>query len=259
MMDIMAKFYGSELLVPYTTKEITNFCATLTTEETRDGDLAKVERYFKEIQEKDPDFYFRRKLDAEDRVQNIIWVDGAACKAYVEAYHDCVSFDSTYLTNKYNMPFALFIGVNRHGQSIMLGCGFVRQGLASSYDWLFESFLIAMAGLVPVNIITDQDVAMRKSTRKMFPNTMHQNCHWHIMQKAQLKCGDIMVRNPGLAEDFNECIDFSFLLEEFEAKWALFVAKWLASVAGHTYFATMYEHRASWVPSYFKHRFFPFL
>jgi hypothetical protein len=36
-----------------------------------------------------------------------------------------------------------------------------------------------------------------------------------------------MGRNPGLAEDFNECIDFSFSPEEFEAKWALFVAKWL--------------------------------
>jgi hypothetical protein len=68
-----------------------------------------------------------------------------------------------------------------------------------------------------------------------------------------------MGRNPGLAEDFNECIDFSFSLEEFEAKWALFVAKWPSTVAGHTYFATMYEHRASWVPCYFKHRFFPFL
>jgi hypothetical protein len=148
MMDIMAEFYGSELLVPYTTKAITNFCATLTIEETRDGDLAEVERYFKEIQEKDPDFYFRRKLDAEDRVVNIFWVDGSARKAYAEAYHDYVSFDSTYLTNKYTMPFAPFIGVNWHGQSIMLGCGFVRQELASSYDWLFESFLVAMDGLV---------------------------------------------------------------------------------------------------------------
>jgi hypothetical protein len=43
----------------------------LTTEETRDGDLAEVERYLEEIQEKDPDFYFRRELDTEDRVQNI--------------------------------------------------------------------------------------------------------------------------------------------------------------------------------------------
>jgi hypothetical protein len=109
------------------------------------------------------------------------------------------------------------------------------------------------------NIITDQDVAMKKSIGKMFPNTVHWNYHWHIMQKAQLKCGVIMGRNPGLAEDFNECIDFSFSPEEFEAKWALFVVKWPAAVAGDTYFATMFEHRASWVPCYFKHRVFPFL
>jgi hypothetical protein len=71
MMDIMAEFYGSELLVPYTTKVITNFFATLTIEETRDGDLAEVERYFQEIQEKDPYLYFRRAQDAKDIVQKI--------------------------------------------------------------------------------------------------------------------------------------------------------------------------------------------
>ncbi|KAM0873216.1 hypothetical protein ACQ4PT_038249 [Festuca glaucescens] len=101
MMDIMSEFYGSELLVPYTTKAITNYCATLTREETKDGDLAKVVSYFVELkEEKDPDFYFWLKLDDEDRVENIFWVDGAARKAYAEAYHDCVSFDATYLTNK---------------------------------------------------------------------------------------------------------------------------------------------------------------
>jgi hypothetical protein len=68
-----------------------------------------------------------------------------------------------------------------------------------------------------------------------------------------------MGRHPGLDEDFNECIDFSFSPEEFEAKWALFVAKWPGAVAGHTYYATIYEHHASWVPCYFKYQFFPFL
>jgi len=31
-----------------------------------------------------------------------------------------VIFDTTYLTNKYEMPFAPFVGVNHHGQSILL-------------------------------------------------------------------------------------------------------------------------------------------
>ncbi|KAM0898880.1 hypothetical protein ACQ4PT_021667 [Festuca glaucescens] len=160
MMGVMSEFYGTELLVPYTSKTITNYCATLKTE-TKEGDMAQVLNYFNEQKEKDPDFYCRYKLDAEDRVENLFWVDGAVQRTYVEAYHDCVSFDATYLTNKYSMPFAPFIGINRHGQSFMLGCGFVRQELAASYDWLFESFLIAMNGLAPDNIITDQDGAMK--------------------------------------------------------------------------------------------------
>ncbi|KAM0875932.1 hypothetical protein ACQ4PT_036487 [Festuca glaucescens] len=215
------------MLVPYTSKTITNYCATLQTE-SKEGDMAKVLNYFNEQKEKDPDFYCRLKLGAEDRVENLFWVDGAARRAYAEAYHDCVSFDATYLTNKYNMPFALFIGINRHGQSIMLGCGFVRQELATSYDWLFESFLIAMNGRALDNIITDQDGAMMVSIGRMFPTSVHRNCRWNIMQKVQLKCGHVLGRNPELAEDFNDCIDFSFSPEEFEAKWALFMAKWHA-------------------------------
>uniref|UniRef100_A0ACD5Y6N2 Uncharacterized protein n=1 Tax=Avena sativa TaxID=4498 RepID=A0ACD5Y6N2_AVESA len=99
-MDIMSEFYGSELLVPYTTKSITNYCATLTVEETRDGDMTEVINHFVEQKEKDSDFYFRLECDEEDRVKNIFWVDGPARRAYAEAYHDYVSFDNTYLTNK---------------------------------------------------------------------------------------------------------------------------------------------------------------
>jgi hypothetical protein len=77
-MDIMSEFYGSELLVPYATKAITNFCATLTTEKTKDSDLAEVVKYFESVKEEDPEFYVRLDLDAEDRVRNIFWVNGAA-------------------------------------------------------------------------------------------------------------------------------------------------------------------------------------
>ncbi|KAM0840843.1 hypothetical protein ACQ4PT_059383 [Festuca glaucescens] len=115
-----------------------------------------------------------------------------------------------------------------------------------------------MDGLAPDNIITDQDGAMAVSIGRMFPNTCHWNCRWHLMQKAQHKCGPVLGRNPGLAEDFNECIDFSFTAEEFEAKWALFLAKWPAAAA-NSYFGTLYENRQMWVPCYFKHRFHPFL
>jgi hypothetical protein len=36
-------------------------------------------------------------------------------------FGDVVTFDTTYRTNLYDMPFGLFVGVNNHFQSIILG------------------------------------------------------------------------------------------------------------------------------------------
>ena len=118
-MHIMSDFYGTELIVPYGTKHITNLKTLLNKDDTKEGDMIETVAYFKDQQREDPDFFYKIKYDEEDRVENIFWVDGAARKAYVESYHDCISFDTTYMTNMYNMPFAPFIGINRHGQSFM--------------------------------------------------------------------------------------------------------------------------------------------
>jgi hypothetical protein len=59
------------------------------------------------------------------------------------------------MTNKYNMSYAPFIGINRFGQSIQLRCGFVRNDRIKKFVWLFQMFLDAMDGLHPVGIITD--------------------------------------------------------------------------------------------------------
>ena len=111
-MHVMAEFYGSEMMVPFGPKAITNLCTSFRRDDTKEGDLIETIAHFKDIQKADPYFFYKVKYDEEDRVVNIFWVDGLARKAYVEAYHYCISFDTTYMTNLYNMPFAPFIGIN---------------------------------------------------------------------------------------------------------------------------------------------------
>ena len=36
-------------------------------------------------------------------------------------FGDVVVFDMTYITNKFKIPFAPFVGVNHHGKSILFG------------------------------------------------------------------------------------------------------------------------------------------
>jgi hypothetical protein len=129
------------------------------------------------------------------------------------------------MTNMYKMPCAPFIGINRNGQSIQFGCGFVRNERIADFVWLFEKFLDAMDGIHPENIITDQDGAMRSAILTLLLHTVHRNCRWHIMQKVQERLGPFIAKRDDLRRDFNELIDYSVSVEEFEMKWAEMLVK----------------------------------
>ncbi|XP_051201492.1 protein FAR1-RELATED SEQUENCE 5-like [Lolium perenne] len=256
VMTIMAELYGKLGNVPYERKDVSNYMASIDTAARKNNDMSKLLAQFEEVKVHDPEFFKKIDLDHDDRVRRIFWVDGPARAAY-KKYNDCLSFDATYMTNCYSMPFAPFIGINRYGQSIQLGCGFLRNEQIEDYVWLFEAFLEAMDGVQPINIITDQDASMRSAILSVFPDCCHRNCRWHIMQNAQGVLGNDMAKNEPLRLEFNATIDYSMTVEEFETRWAEMILK--HNVADNTHLQDIYDMRASFVPAYFKDRFFPFL
>lgn len=76
------------------------------------------------MKSKNPNFLYSVDLDDIGRLKNLLWADGQSREAY-ESYGGIFTFDTMYLTNKYYMPFARFLGLKHHGQSILLGCGLV--------------------------------------------------------------------------------------------------------------------------------------
>jgi len=87
----------------------------------KEGDGQALLNHFSSMRELNKDFFFEIDVDVDNRITNIFWADGRSRAACAD-FGDIVSFDTTYLTNKYDMPFAPFVGVNHHGQSILLGC-----------------------------------------------------------------------------------------------------------------------------------------
>jgi len=71
------------------------------------------------------------------------------------------------------MPFVPFVGVNHHGQAILLGCGLLSSEDTNSFVWLFETFLRCMSNKAPQGIVTDQSKAMSNAIEIVFPNTRH--------------------------------------------------------------------------------------
>ena len=77
------------------------------------------------------------------------------------------------------------------------------------------------------------------------------------MQKVQEKLGTYISKHEQLWLEFNEIIDHSLTVEEFEQAWAAMVQN--HGVADNKHFLDLYDLRAFFVPAYFMHRFFPFL
>ena len=255
-MQIMSRFYGTMNAVPYIEKDIANLRAAFRNEHNH-NDIQDTLELFEKLKAEDKDFFLKFTLDDECRIDNIFWVDGAARRAYRCGYNDCISFDTTYLTNKYKLPCAPFIGINCHGQSIQLGCGFVSRELQDNFKWLFRMFKQAMYGMEPVNIITDQDAAMGAAIRAVFPHATHRNCRWHIIQNATERLGPFMAKHPALLDAFNACLNNSLTPEEFEESWMTMVNE--HNVRDNLDLYALWELRKLWVPAYFMHSFFPFL
>jgi hypothetical protein len=85
---------------------------------------------------------------------------------------------------------------------------------------------------------------MRAAIHAIFTDSVHRNYRWHIMKKANEKLGSFLGRHPSLAEEFNECVDESMSVDEFEACWAELVLKW--DLAGNETFAWLKKYAHTW-------------
>ena len=123
MVSILSYLKGGPTALPMKKKDISNF-RTKINREIKASDMTKVLDYFRKRQTEDPSFFYKLDLDEERRVRNLFWADGCSIEYYKE-YGECISFDTTFMTNRYNLPFSPFVGITGHAQSCLFGCAFL--------------------------------------------------------------------------------------------------------------------------------------
>ncbi|XP_058732801.1 protein FAR-RED IMPAIRED RESPONSE 1-like [Vicia villosa] len=249
----MAKQHGGYEKVGCLEKDVRNHLDKERRLNLESGDANAMLECFMLMQEENPRFFYAFDLDDDGRVKNVFWVDANGRDDYQE-FGDVISFDTTYITNKYKMPFAPFIGVNNHFQSRLLGCALLANESSESFIWLMKIWLRAMGGKPPNAIITDQDKAMKVAIEEVFPNTRHRFCLWHILRKVPEKLSHVMRKNEDFTRDFNACIYKSRSIQQFEDKWKEMVEKFQLSEDG--WIRSLYGERGHWVPVYMKDTFF---
>jgi hypothetical protein len=142
IVSILAYLRGGSDQLPYNKKKVGNY-GTSINRELSNSDMMEVSLFFKKKKAEDPRFYSSFELDSDNRVHNVFWVDAKA-RAYYESCGDCISFDTTSLTNKYNLPFVPIVGVSPHGNTYLFACALMGNERAVSFQWVFSEFLVAV-------------------------------------------------------------------------------------------------------------------
>ncbi|XP_026384144.1 protein FAR1-RELATED SEQUENCE 4-like [Papaver somniferum] len=183
--DVCVNESGGQENMTCSQKYCRNLIDKLRTARLGEGDAVAILKYFTKMGSQGFRFYSSVDTDDTRHLRSLFLENGRSREEYKE-FCEVISFDTTYLVNRYDMPFASFVGLNHHGESILLGCGLVVHEDTNSFIWLFSKWLDCMSGCAPPALITDQAKAMQNAIEIVFPNSRHRWCIWHDgMQSTQ--------------------------------------------------------------------------
>ncbi|XP_062080262.1 protein FAR1-RELATED SEQUENCE 9-like [Humulus lupulus] len=86
---------------------------------------------------RDPIFFVYHQADTENRPANVFWADGTARIDY-RAFGHVIAFDTTYMTNTYNKPLCILMGVNHHFSTCVFG--FALHVFENKWNELMETY-----------------------------------------------------------------------------------------------------------------------
>ena len=118
-------------------------------------DVLKLVSFLKDIKAINGEFFYDIQVDKDKSIKNIFWSNTSCQRAYQD-FGDCVTFDTTYKTNRFHMPLGVFVGTNHHLQSTIFSVALIRDEDANSFKWLFDTFVRCMNNKHPTCILTGE-------------------------------------------------------------------------------------------------------
>ncbi|OMP12327.1 hypothetical protein COLO4_03304 [Corchorus olitorius] len=252
VMSVLIKESGGINNVGFTKVDCQNYMSS-SRQRTLGSGGQVVFDYLKRMQTEDPAFFCAVQGDFGNSNGNIFWADAHSRMNY-NHFGDTVTFDTTYRTNRYRVPFAPFTGWNHHGQPVLFGCALLLNESESSFVWLFQTWLAAMSGRHPVSITTDQDRIIRAAVAQVFPETRHRFCKWNVFREAQERLSDVYHSHPTFEAEFQRCINLTEAVDEFESCWESLLIRY--NLRDNEWLQSMYNARQHWVPIYLRDTFF---
>ncbi|XP_059639684.1 protein FAR-RED IMPAIRED RESPONSE 1-like [Cornus florida] len=103
-----------------------------------------------------------------------------------------------------------------------------------------------MGNRAPKTIFTDQCQAMTNAIKKVFPDTCHCLCLWHISKNATQRIGSWYVNNE-FKGFFNKCLHCESM-DDFKFTWSDMISRF--DLENNAWLKSLYELREKWCPAF---------
>ena len=187
-------------------------------------------------------FTYVVKADERSQLRGLTF----ACRDSLERFRK-MSFvllmDSTYGTNRFNMPFFIISSVDAFGHSYIVACSLLTDETTDSYALALESFKQLFESSEPMvhAILTDQEQALMNAIETHFPDSKHQLCRWHLEKNMKKN----FPKNTALFDKFTEFLHAKY---EFQASLAFYAMLEVCSSGQETtYVQRLYDLREKYV------------
>lgn len=217
------------------------------------GGVQHVLDYLRRMQAENPAFFYSIQGGNDKSGANIFWAD-ATCRMNYTYFGDAVTFDTTYRSNNYRVPFSTFTGFNNHGQPVLFGCALILNESEASFIWLFQTWLHAMSRRRPVSLTTEPDRLIQAAVAQFLPETHHRFCKMAIFRETQEKLGHLYQSHPTFEIEFKNCINDSETIDEFDKSWESMLGRY--HILDNEWLQWIYKARHHCVPVYIRDSFF---
>ncbi|KAJ0475930.1 putative transcription factor FAR family [Helianthus annuus] len=203
--------------------------------------------------DKDPNFRYNFKIDANNRLEHIAWTYGSSVRSY-ESFGDVVVFDTTHRLDAYDMILGIWLGVDNYGTNCFFGCVLLRDENMQSFCWALKTFLGFMNEKAPETILTDQNMWLKEAVAVEMPRTKHAFCIWNIISKFSDWFSALLGSQYGQWKAEFHGLYNLHLVDEFELGWRDMVDAY--GLHGNKHIVSLYALRMFWALPFLRCYFF---
>lgn len=136
------------------------------------------------------EFQFHYVLDDHERLERVLFFHNASLQL-LRLFPRSYVLDSTYQTNRFNLPLLDIVGFTATNRSFVIGQVFLTHEEEQDYVWalqwirdLYEEYNLP----TPESITTDKAGGVHKACSVVWPEVPHLLCRWHINKDVKRYC-----------------------------------------------------------------------